>query len=157
MPRIDLSPVAADIGVTPVPGATVALDRPFDQSGLCALRAAVAAHAAALGADGGLVDDLVLVAHELATNAVRHGGGHGRLRLSRQDDRLRCEVSDSGPGMAEPARVGTRPVAHAATGGRGLWIVRRMVGQLGVRTGPAGTIVTAVVALPRPCRPGQGG
>jgi anti-sigma regulatory factor (Ser/Thr protein kinase) len=147
MPRIDLSPVAAHIGVMPVSGASATLDRPFDHGGLSALRAAVSAHATALGADAALVEDLVLIAHELVTNAVRHGGGHGRLRLARHGDRIHCEVSDAGPGMVEPDRFGTRQAAHAATGGRGLWIVRRLAGWLDVHTGPDGTTVTAVVTL----------
>ena len=39
---------------------------------------------------------------ELATNAVRHGGGSGRLRLWTDDQVLVCEVSDTGAGITDP-------------------------------------------------------
>jgi len=42
------------------------------------------------------VDDLVLAVHELATNSVRHGGGHGVLRGWREPGSLVLEVSDDG-------------------------------------------------------------
>src|SRR5262249_60052438 len=51
------------------------LDQLFDSEGLYGLRSAVAAHGSAFGLSEPSVSDLVLVAHELATNAVRHGGG----------------------------------------------------------------------------------
>jgi hypothetical protein len=45
----------------------------------------------------GVTDDLVLMASELATNAVAHGRSPFRLRMSRSDDQIRLEVSDSNP------------------------------------------------------------
>jgi anti-sigma regulatory factor (Ser/Thr protein kinase) len=59
------------------------VDHWFDADGLYTLRAEVAAHASALGATGPQGETLVVVAGELATNAIRHGGGRGRLRLWR--------------------------------------------------------------------------
>lgn len=44
-------------------------------------RSAVSAHATHAGLAEGRVYDLVAAAHELAANAVQHGGGAGRLRL----------------------------------------------------------------------------
>jgi anti-sigma regulatory factor (Ser/Thr protein kinase) len=122
------------------------LDQTFDAGSLFRLRAAVAAHAADLGAREA-VDDLVLIAHELSSNAVRHGGGSGRLGLWRDDDRILCRVSDSGPGIIDPAGHGADPPSPQVPGGRGLWIVRRLA-AVRIVTGPSGTTVTAEIPVP---------
>jgi anti-sigma regulatory factor (Ser/Thr protein kinase) len=87
-------------------------------------------------------DDVVLVAHELATNVIRHGGGFGRLRVWRESGQIVFRVSDSGPGMplqlAEPED--RRP------GGRGLWIARRLA-DLRIESGPSGTVVVGAMPL----------
>jgi anti-sigma regulatory factor (Ser/Thr protein kinase) len=128
----------------------VTVDQPFTAEGLYSLRAAVAAHAGSLGAGPVVVEQLLIVASELATNAVRHGGGSGRLRLWREQahdqTQLYLQISDHGSGFADPA-VGTRPPDQMATGGRGMWICRHLVHDLRIVTGPAGTIITAVVSL----------
>jgi anti-sigma regulatory factor (Ser/Thr protein kinase) len=124
-----------------------ALDQHFDLDSLYALRSAVAAHASDLGAPADRVAHVVIVASELATNAIRHGGGGGRLRLWRSDDRIWCEVSDSGPGLADPESVGTSPPPAMATGRRGLWIVRRLSAEVRFGGGEDGTVVTAAVAV----------
>src|SRR5688500_2581157 len=85
---------------TMVPEA-VAVDHQFDADGLYALRAALAAHADHLGAPREQVERLLIVGGELATNAIRHGGGSGRLRLWRDGDLLRCQISDCGQGMRD--------------------------------------------------------
>lgn len=74
---------------------------------LYGLRQAVQAHAAAAGLSGSRLLDLVIAAHELAANAVRHGAGRGRLLLSRQNGALHCRVEDAGPGCALSRRRGT--------------------------------------------------
>jgi anti-sigma regulatory factor (Ser/Thr protein kinase) len=89
---------------------------------------------------------MVVVSHELATNAVRHGGGLGRLRLWITDGRLWCEVSDNGPGFRDPAVAGTTLPAANTPGGRGLWIARKM-SDLTITTTMGGTTITA--AIPR--------
>ena len=40
---------------------------------------------------------VVVAAHELAANAVRHGAGRGRLRLRADGAFLYCQASDDGP------------------------------------------------------------
>jgi anti-sigma regulatory factor (Ser/Thr protein kinase) len=122
------------------------LDQPFGLDGLYSLRAAVAAHAARLGASPTVIDQLVIVVSELASNAIRHGGGAGRLRLSGDPDRIHLEISDHGPGMTDPTRGIDRP-EPTATGGRGLWICRQLTPHLDITTGPRGTTITAVIAL----------
>ena len=63
------------------------------------------ARAATRAFTGGLIpapapavaDTLVLVVSELATNALRHGGGHYTLELSASPDTLAAAVSDRSP------------------------------------------------------------
>src|SRR5256885_14430436 len=81
----------------------VVVDQLFDADGLYALRAALAAHASRLGAAPAVLDRLLIVAGELATNAVRHGGGSGRLRVGRPRSELRCPITDQGPGLIAPS------------------------------------------------------
>jgi anti-sigma regulatory factor (Ser/Thr protein kinase) len=124
----------------------VAVDHQFDAERLHALRAALAAHAEDLGATPEQVERLLIVGGELATNAIRHGGGSGRLRLWRDGALLRCQISDHGPGIADPT-AGSRRPEPTALGGRGLWIVRRLCQDIAIETGPNGTTVTAAIAL----------
>jgi anti-sigma regulatory factor (Ser/Thr protein kinase) len=124
-----------------------ALDHTIDEQGLPALRSAVAAYAGRVVSDE-RVDELVLLAHELASNVVRHGGGEGRLRLWAEGGQLLCRVSDSGPGMADAEATGAGLPAPKTPGGRGLWIARRLA-TVRIDTGPAGTTVTAAMPVDR--------
>ncbi len=129
----------------------IALDQAFDADTLYQLRSAVAAHGSDLGLVEATLTDLVLVAHELASNAVRHGGVNstdpGRLRLWRDRDAVLCEVSDHGPGVADPDTAGRFPPPPGANGGRGLWIIRQVVHDLAIETGPDGTTITAAISV----------
>src|ERR1700726_3188440 len=98
---------AAPQGTAPegtTPQSTPILDQAFDAGSLYTLRAAVAAHATQAGLAPGRADDLVIAVHELAANAVRHGAGHGRLRIWRSDQALRCEITDDGLPDPQKAR-----------------------------------------------------
>ena len=122
------------------------LDETFDVAGLVRLRSAVTAYAIACGA-GPALDDIVLTAHELCSNAVKYGGGSGRLRMWRQGHRIVCRVTDSGPGMVDAASRGRESPAPHVTGGRGLWIARRLA-DVHIDAGPRGTTVTAAISVP---------
>ena len=117
----------------------------FDGDSLYAVRATVAAHVSTV-ADARTVDTMVLIAHELASNSVRHGGGTGRLRLWQADGLLHCEVSDGGTGLADPAHAGHTLPAPSLPGGRGLWIARQLA-ELQIVTSAAGTTITATLAF----------
>lgn len=141
----------------PGTGVPLILTQNFDAGSLYALRAAVAAHATQAGLPELRVGDIVLAIHELATNAIRHGAGRGRLLISKHDNALHCQVTDDGKPQA--ARAGTGPdtkatsqegVFWASEKGHGLWVVRRVADQLSLQSGPGGTIATASFTLPPP-------
>jgi anti-sigma regulatory factor (Ser/Thr protein kinase) len=123
------------------------MEQRFDAGNLVSLRSAVAAHGGALGLGDSQVSDLVLVAHELATNAVRHGGGAGRLRLWRVDGSVFCEVVDSGAGFLFTGPEHQRRPDVGASGGRGLWIVARLVDQMRVDSDLTGTVAVVEIRL----------
>lgn len=129
------------------------LEQEFDDASLYALRAAVAAHASRAGLSEGRTGDLVLVVHELAANAIRHGGGHGRLRLWTAAGAVRCEVTDDGPaGAADPD-----PGRWRVRSGHGLWLVRHVADQASLDPGPSGTVATVSFALGPPGDPAPAG
>ena len=129
------------------------LDQWFDADTLGELRRAVLAEAVAAGLAGDRADDIVLAVHELAANAVRHGGGTGRVRMQAATGELHCHVSDGGP---DDAAVGAPARARTALAvgqwqirpGHGLWLVRGVAEHLNIAAGSAGAEVTAVFALP---------
>ena len=124
------------------------LDQAFDVGSLYALRAAVAAHAAAAGLGKSAVYDVTAVAHELAANAVVHGAGHGRLRLWADGGFLYCQVSDDGRDGAtdQPVVSGDGAAPWPVQHGHGLWLVAQVADDVGIGHGPDGT--TATVRFP---------
>jgi anti-sigma regulatory factor (Ser/Thr protein kinase) len=126
---------------------TAVLDQAFDAGSLYALRAAVSAHAAEAGLPRQRVYDVVAAAHELAANAVRHGAGHGRLRLWANGRSLYCQVSDDGPpdqGAVTPeAAAWLREHAH------GLWIIDQIADHVSLDH-DGGTTVTATFTISSP-------
>jgi anti-anti-sigma factor len=130
------------------------LDQAFDADSLYALRAAVAAHASDAGLPPGRADDLVIAVHELAANAVRHGAGHGRLRIRRSDQALLCEISDDGAPPPASTANETTPANETADAaqwraepGHGLALVRQVADQTSLRSGPSGTLATISFGL----------
>jgi len=119
----------------------------FTLDSLYNLRAEVAAHASNLGLAEPQLRHLLVVATELATNVVRHGGGAGKLRLWRSGDAIVCEVSDDGPGIAMPHQVGTKPVPLNYDGGRGLWLVRHFTDSIEIVNRRPGTTVTVSMTI----------
>ena len=63
-------------------GTPPGLDLPFDAGSLAALQRATQAHVSQAGMPPDRATDMVIGLHELAANAVRHGAGSGRLRIS---------------------------------------------------------------------------
>lgn len=119
----------------------------FDRGRVTDLRHTVASCAEAAGLGGQRLDDFVLAVNELITNAVRHGGGQGWLRLWRDAETVRCEVSDTGTGIAADQLYERHRPPPDVVGGWGLWLVRQLSDDVLVRTGPAGTTVRISASL----------
>jgi anti-anti-sigma factor len=142
------------VSAVPGGGGPPVLDQVFDDGSLYALRAAVAAHASQAGMPDGRARDLVLAVHELAANAVRHGAGHGRLRLWKTANALRGEVTDDGaPKAADADGADTEPgdaVLWRVQPGHGLWLIRQIADQASLYCDPSGTVAAVSFRLGPP-------
>jgi serine/threonine-protein kinase RsbW len=122
----------------------VLLSQPFTAETVTDVRHTLAAQVTAVGLTGDDGDDFVLAAHELVTNAVRHGGGSGQVSLRRQGDVLICEVRDRGAGAD---RLPVRLPASDVPGGRGLWLAHQLTGTLMLTSLPGGVSAAVSVCL----------
>jgi anti-anti-sigma factor len=156
------SPGSADDPAEPAKHTTSAsrgqavLDQALDANSLYRLRASVAAHAVRAGLPQRRADDLVIAAHELAANVVRHGSGRGRLRMWRQDQMLHCQVTDDGfpqrPGSNRrdielPSDPPPAPMQWRVKPGHGLWLVHQLADQTSLHPGLKGSAVTISFAI----------
>jgi DNA-binding NarL/FixJ family response regulator len=92
-----------------------------------------------------LLDDAILVASELATNAVTHADSRCRIRLSLNPTSLRIDVIDSGTGTPEP-----QPESSTEEHGRGLHLIDALADAWGLEQLPGdGKVVWAELARPR--------
>ncbi len=135
------------------------LEQHFDEGTLHILRETVLAHAIAAGMADGRATDVMLAVHELAANAVRHGGGSGRMRMRATGGELIFDVSDPGPTSPNGHAPGGTPGRQRSGGtaaqaqpwayqpGHGLWLVRKVADHISAVSGPSGSHVTAVFAL----------
>jgi anti-sigma regulatory factor (Ser/Thr protein kinase) len=135
---------AVDVdGQSAVPAA---LEQDFDAGSLYALRSAVAAHSADAGLSPGRVYDVVAAAHELAANAIRHGAGHGRVRLWTADGALTCQVSDDGAAGGDRSPR-AEEIEWPVQFSHGLWMVGQVTDRFTIDRDQAGTIATFTMTL----------
>jgi anti-sigma regulatory factor (Ser/Thr protein kinase) len=106
---------------------------------LAPMRTFLAEHAPALGLPEARLDDFILAVNEVATNAIRHGGGGAEVALWATERRVICEVNDSGT-VADRFLGFLRPDPHGERG-HGLWIARQLCDLLEIHTGRPGTTV----------------
>jgi anti-sigma regulatory factor (Ser/Thr protein kinase) len=118
------------------------LDREFDVRSLAALRHEVASCAERNGLSGDLLYRFVVAVNEIATNAVQHGHGGGRLELWRTGDQIFCRVTDRGPGIPRGYHQITGPPPPSAINGRGLWLARQGSRSLTIHSDAKGTSIT---------------
>ena len=112
----------------------------FGLADLPRIRQAVASCATAQHVAPPRVDDLVLVANELACNSIKHGGGSGTLCMWRDGAELVCEVHDRG--LITDPLVGRRKPNPESGGGAGLWIANLLCDLVQIRSTPqTGTTV----------------
>lgn len=76
-------------------------------------------------------EQAMLIASELATNALVHGDGAIVLKINRADNRLRIEVRDEG----HPDHIGVVAETEGRPGGRGLWIIEQLASAWGTVDG----------------------
>lgn len=135
------------------------LEAEFDEEDLHALREAVLTRATAAGMPESRAIEVMLVVNELASNAIRHGGGIARLQIRIAAGALHCQVSD--PGIARsnghppsatpdqrPASPSPEPAPWPRQPGHGLWMVQQAADEFTVTTGPDGTQVSVSFTPP---------
>ena len=102
-------------------------------------RAAVASFTERLGLQE-LFDDLTLVVSEMVTNAVRHADPPVVIEMQAEPDAVLVAVEDG-----SAARPQARAAGLDAEGGRGLLLVDLLSAEHGVRPGPPGKTVWALL------------
>lgn len=124
------------------------LVRDFNLATLRALRHEVERYGTGHGLTEVALYRFVVAVNELTTNAVRHGGGAGRLELWRVGDLLHCRVTDEGPGIPADEHPDGTPPSPDALNGRGLWLARLNTNSFVIDSRNTGTsiAVTARVA-----------
>jgi anti-sigma regulatory factor (Ser/Thr protein kinase) len=130
------APFDASLGEPPELAVEIAFTGELD---LGEVRTFVAQHAQHLGAGGRRASELVLAAHEVASNSVRYGGGGGVLRMWVDGDAIVCEVRDRGR-LENPLAGRERP-GPQDLGGRGLWMANQLCDLVQLRTYEDGNAV----------------
>lgn len=129
-------------------------DTRLPAAGSCVPQARDLVDASGLGVEGELRDDLRLLVSELATNAVRHGTVDGtvspaeiRIRVGVEENRVRVEVHDGGPGFEHRPRG---PHARLDSGW-GVHFVHLLADRWGAGRDPSGSwVVWFELGLPGP-------
>jgi anti-sigma regulatory factor (Ser/Thr protein kinase) len=127
---------AASSAALPSPAGPV-LRGEFGAADVPAVRHTVGSWARSCRLPADQVELLELVACELATNAVQHGGGAGTVAMWVEPGAAVVEVRDQGPGTDPMA--GRRP--PASDGAAGLYLLHQLCDLVQLRSSPAGTTV----------------
>lgn len=111
----------------PPPGRQALVWNLSDLSQLPGMRAEVRRHVTAADPEGGahvndLRDRLVLALDEMASNALRHGGGRVRASVRTTDDAWLLEVTDQAAHRPPAPAVGRDP----SEGGLGLYLIAEL-------------------------------
>jgi serine/threonine-protein kinase RsbW len=115
---------------------------PASPSRLAGLRQAVRADLR--GVSDEVADDVVLALSEAATNAVLHGSSAGQpiqVVVHVSDDWVEASVLDHGP-QPPPGLPADIDTDELRAGGRGLWLLRRLVDEVRLERVKRGTRVT---------------
>ncbi|MGN9843056.1 ATP-binding protein [Nonomuraea sp. H19] len=131
----------------------ILLTQSFILEDITKLRRAVAEQAENCGLSGARLADFVLAVHECVVNAVEHAGGCGHLRLWTVNGVIASETTDHGPGIPEAVVEDLHRPSDLTSGGRGIFLIRRLCDTAEFRTGPVGTTVRCTMRLPRSCDP----
>ena len=132
---------AFETPLPPPPSSAQALS--FGPESLGDVRAFVADAARRAQLDEAGLRNLVLAAHEVAANSLRHGGGLGVLRVWSEHDRLVAEIRDRGR-IRDPLAGRHAPVPDQL-GGWGMWIANQACDLVQLRHEPDGSVVRLAV------------
>jgi serine/threonine-protein kinase RsbW len=91
-----------------------------------------------------VADDVVLALHEVATNAVLHGSRAGQpiqVHVQVNDGWVEASVLDHGPQPPAGLSAAADP-GELRAGGRGLWLLHRLVDEVRLERVKRGTRVT---------------
>jgi anti-sigma regulatory factor (Ser/Thr protein kinase) len=111
-------------------------------SRLAGLRRAVRAYLR--GVQDEVADDVVLALNEVATNAVLYGSSGGQpveVVVQVDDGWVEASVLDHGP-QPPAGRLEAADTDELRAGGRGLWLLRRLVDEVRLERVRLGTRVT---------------
>ncbi|MBT2481402.1 sensor histidine kinase [Streptomyces sp. ISL-94] len=126
----------------------------YARGDLAAVREKITACAAEADLPESRLSELLLAATEVATNSIRHGGGHGTLRTWTQDATFICEFRDTGH-IENPLAGRIRPT-YQSPGGRGLWLVHQLCDLVEIRSTPqTGTTIRLHTSVGDSSQPGQ--
>jgi anti-sigma regulatory factor (Ser/Thr protein kinase) len=121
---------------------------PYAPASVAVARQRLTADLAAAGVVHAAVGDAVLVVSELLSNAIRHArplpGASVQVAWAVDNGSVKVAVSDGGA----PTRPYPAHASVSALGGRGLDIVEYLARTWGVRAGPGGLTVWAILAAP---------
>ncbi len=112
---------------SPPPAAPALTGNLRDVAALPAVRAQLRRHTVADASDADARDQLVLALDEMASNALRHGGGEVRATVRLTDDAFLIEVSDQAATAPPTPAVGRDP----SEGGLGLYLIAEMATEHG--------------------------
>jgi anti-sigma regulatory factor (Ser/Thr protein kinase) len=105
-----------------------------------AFRERVASAMIARGLPQACVVNMLVAASEIMDNAKEHAGGASEARVGMVAGRFVCEISDQGPGLADPM-AGYYPPLSGRSPGDGLWVARQLVHLLEIIPSAPGTTV----------------
>ncbi len=111
----------------------------FDVAELGEVRAVLRRRCAMAGMSPDAASDLVLAAHELASNSVLHADGEGLLAVWIEPEALVVEVQDTG--TIDDPLVGRHMADDLAEDGRGIWMANQLCDLVQVRSRPGRTQV----------------
>lgn len=94
------------------------------------------------------LDDLQMIATELATNSLQYAGGSCQLAFWRHNEHLVCEARDGG--QLEDPFVGFKRPNASGTASRGLFLVNAMADLVRTHTTANGTTIQAYLRLSSP-------
>ncbi len=118
----------------------------FTKAELGAMRSWLSIRALETGLAVARAQDLILAAHEVASNSVIHGGGGGRLQVWIDDSSLICQITDHGS-ISDPL-LGRLPPASERASGRGLWLANNLCDLVQIRSANGETMIRLHKSVP---------